>query len=89
VLGGLILRAILQGRTIIIDEFERSLHPFISQYIIQLFNSPKVNTNKAQLILATHDANLLNKETNLRRDQIWIVEKDKYGYSALIALSDF
>ena len=41
------------------------------------------------MIIATHDTNLLHKETHLRRDQIWIVEKDKYGYSTLIALSDF
>lgn len=89
VLGGLILRAILKGRTIIIDEFERSLHPYISQYIIQLFNNPKVNTQQAQLIIATHDTNLLTKDTHLRRDQIWIVEKDNQGISELIALSDF
>ena len=65
------------------------MHPFISQYIIQLFNNPTINTNQAQLIIATHDTNLLTKGTHLRRDQIWIAEKDKQGVSELIALSDF
>lgn len=89
VLGGLILRAIMNGRTIIIDEFERSLHPHISQYIILMFNNPDINTKNAQLIIATHDSNLLSKHTQLRRDQIWIVEKNSMGVSELIALSDF
>lgn len=88
VLGGLVLRALMNGRTILFDEFERSLHPIISQYIIQLFNNPEVNTKNAQLILATHDTNLLGKENNLRRDQIWIVEKDEKGRSELFSVSD-
>ena len=89
VLGGLILRALMNGRTIIIDEFERSLHPHISQYIVQIFNKPEINIKKAQLIIATHDSNLLTKNNPLRRDQIWIVEKNSQEASELFALSDF
>ena len=89
VLGGLILRALIDGRTFLIDEFERSLHPHISKYILQMFSNPKINTKGAQLIVATHDSNLLNKETKLRRDQIWIVQKDQQGASELFSISDF
>lgn len=88
VLGGLILRALMNGRTIMIDEFERSLHPMISSYIIQLFHHPRINVKGAQLILATHDTNLLSKDNQLRRDQIWIIEKDKTGASELFSLAD-
>ena len=87
VLGGLILRALMNGRVILIDEFERSLHPLMSSYLIQLFHDPKINTKGAQLILATHDTNLLT-ENELRRDQIWIVEKDRTGASELFSLAD-
>lgn len=87
VLAGLILRALLNGRVIIIDEFERSLHPFITAFIIQLFHDPKINQHGAQLIIATHDTNLLS-ESELRRDQIWIVEKDHKGASSLFSLTD-
>jgi len=87
VLGGLILRALMNGRVIIIDEFERSLHPLISGYLINLFHDPKINSNGAQLVLATHDTNLLNNNA-FRRDQIWIVEKGKTGASELFSLAD-
>ena len=87
VMGGLILRALMNSRVIIIDEFERSLHPHISSYIIELFHNPKINTKGAQLIIATHDSNLL-ASTPLRRDQIWIVEKDNQGVSELFSLAD-
>lgn len=83
-----IIDALMNGKTLIFDEFERSLHPHISSYIIQMFNNPKINKNNAQLIVATHDTNLINKENGLRRDQIWLVEKDKTGASELFSLSD-
>ncbi len=88
VLGGLILRALMKGRVIMIDEFERSLHPLISSYILTLFNDPEINTQNAQLILATHDTNLLDKQNQLRRDQIWIIEKDQFASSQLFSLAD-
>ncbi len=88
VLGGLVLRAIMNGKVMMIDEFERSLHPHISQFLLQVFSDPKINSHNAQLIIATHDTNLLNRENQLRRDQIWIVEKDKYGASELFSLAD-
>lgn len=87
VLGGLLLQALMQGGVIVIDEFERSLHPLIYSYLIQLFHNPKINSRGAQLILATHDTNLLSSN-EFRRDQIWIVEKDKTGASELYSLSD-
>ncbi|MCB0551784.1 MAG: ATP-binding protein [Phaeodactylibacter sp.] len=87
VLGGLILRALMNGRVIIIDEFERSLHPLICNYLIQLFHNPEINTRGAQLILATHDTNLLSS-IDFRRDQAWIVEKDQAGASEIFSLAD-
>lgn len=40
-----------------------------------------------QLVLASPDTNLLSSN-EFRRDQIWIVEKDKTGASELYSLSD-
>lgn len=88
VIGGFILHVIMNGQVIVIDEFGQNLHPHISQFILKMFNDPEINTNNAQLIFATHDTNLLDKSTNLRRDQIWIVEKDEYGASELFSLAD-
>lgn len=86
-MGGMILQTLMNGQTIIIDEFEESLHPLISSYLLQLFHNPEINTKGAQLIVATHDTNLL-AQSDLRRDQIWIVEKDKTGASEMFSLAE-
>jgi AAA15 family ATPase/GTPase len=78
----------MNGRVIIIDEFERSLHQHISKFIISLFNNKEINTKGAQLMVATHDTELISKDNNLRRDQVWFVEKDENGISDLYALTD-
>ena len=77
------------GKVILIDEFDKSLHPFIVRYIAELFNDPELNKKNAQLIFNTHDTNLLDLEL-LRRDQIWFTEKNpEDGQSTLYALDDF
>lgn len=76
-------------KILIIDELDRSLHPFLVHYIVEMFNNPEINKNNAQLIFNTHDTNLLDLNI-LRRDQIWFTEKDnETGSSDLYPLSDF
>lgn len=84
----LVLATIKEGGILIVDEFERSLHPDIAQYILGLFNDPEVNKNGAQFIFATHDTTLLSPENNLRRDQINLVEKNEKGETEMFAVSD-
>lgn len=77
------------GKVIIIDEIERSLHPNLVEMIINFFHNPEINKGNAQLIFNTHDTNLLSLEM-FRRDQIWFVEKDsKKGATELYPLDDF
>ncbi|HJV16336.1 MAG TPA: ATP-binding protein, partial [Bacillales bacterium] len=42
----------------------------------------------AQLIFATHDTTHLSKKL-FRRDQIWFVEKDRFGCSDLYSLVEY
>ncbi|MEO8237161.1 MAG: ATP-binding protein [Flavobacterium sp.] len=84
----LIFMALKYGCAIVADEFERSLHPEIAQYILGLFNDPEVNKNGAQFIFATHDTTLLSPENKLRRDQINLVEKNSKGETELYTVSD-
>ena len=78
-----------KGKTIIIDEIDKSLHPFIVEFIIKLFHNKEINKNNAQLIFNTHDTNLLSLDI-FRRDQIWFTEKDsKSGMTDLYPLDDF
>lgn len=77
--------AILYDKSIFVDELNIKLHPFLLKFIIDLFYK---NESQAQLIYTTHDTTLLDKKF-FRRDQIWFVQKDEFGYSELSALSDF
>lgn len=87
-LAGQIISTLNIGRPLIIDEFDARLHPLITREIVRLFNSPETNPKHAQLVFMTHDTNLLDKDF-LRRDQIWFVEKDRYGASHLYSLAEF
>jgi uncharacterized protein len=83
-----VLRVLENGGTLAIDEFGSRLHTRASEIIIALFNGKLTNPRCAQLIVATHDTNLLNI-TGLRRDQIWFTEKDGTGATHLYPLTDF
>ena len=77
--------AILNNQVMFVEELNVKLHPLLLKFIVDLFYD---KTSKAQLVYTTHDTTLLDKKF-FRRDQIWFVQKDKYGYSELVALSDF
>lgn len=77
---------ILNGGTLIIDEFGTSLHTKLSVELLKIFQSSL--NREAQLVIATHDTNLLRGEL-LRRDQIWFTEKDSYGVSDLYSLVEY
>ena len=81
--------AIDAGRTLFVDEVERSLHPMLLESLVALFFDPDLNENGAQLIFTTHDLSFL-RGGKLRRDQIWFVEKDpQSGSSDIYPLSSF
>ena len=83
---GTILSSIEKGQIVVIDELSARLHPLLTKYIISLYNSSE--NQGAQLIFSTHDTNILDHNL-LRRDQIYFVEKDKYGSSNLYSLVEF
>ena len=87
-----ILRTIQRGRILVVDELEASMHPNLAEHIIRQFNDPKTNPRNAQLIFSTHDTNLLGTLSGtpaLRRDEVWLTEKDAQGATVLYPLTDF
>ena len=78
---------IRNGGVLIIDEFGTSLHTQLSVELLKLFYST-INMSSAQLIITTHDTNLLRKDL-LRRDQIWFTEKSSEGASDLYSLVEY
>jgi AAA15 family ATPase/GTPase len=84
---GSVFQTLDRGGSIIIDEFGSQVHTRASEMIIFLFASKDTNPRGAQLIVTTHDTNLLNAP-GLRRDQIWFTEKDSAGATHLYPLTD-
>lgn len=86
------LQAIQRGRLMVVDELESSMHPNLAEHIVRQFNDPEINKRDAQLIFTTHDTNLLGSlsgEPGLRRDQVWLTEKNATGATVLYPLTDF
>jgi len=86
--AGIILDALENGKTLVIDELDTSLHPLLVQEIVKLFQSNETNKTGAQLIFAVHDVSILD-EGILRRDQVWFTKKSSDGSTVLYPLSDF
>jgi AAA15 family ATPase/GTPase len=87
-ISGPIFDTLINGGILVVDELDAKLHPLMTAAITNLFNSPIYNLNKAQLIFATHDTNLLSY-SNFRRDQIYFLEKDKFEASDLYSLVEY
>lgn len=85
-LASYVIDALENGRILIIDELDNSLHFRLTRAIIALFNN-ELNTN-AQLIATVHDVSLLDCQTLFRKEQIWFTFKDKEN-AYLYSLSEF
>ncbi len=77
---------ITSNKVFIVDEIERSVHPLLIKKLIANFSNDE-NT-KGQLIFSTHESNLLDQYI-FRQDEIWFVEKNKWGATDLYSLNDF
>lgn len=87
--GPLLKEAFEKGKTIVLDEIDKSMHPSLVKFIMNLFRDPDVNKNGAQLIVTTHETGILSLEM-FRRDQIYFTEKDsKSGVTDLYSLDEF
>ena len=67
-----------------IDEVESSIHYELLSYFIRVFLANSDQTS--QMLLTTHDINLLNEEF-IRRDTIWFTDKDEQGETKILRLS--
>lgn len=72
----------------LIDEIDRSMHPMLSQKILEYYFNKLSSDRDNQLIFSTHESNLLNLEL-IRADEVWFVEKDREGVSHLYSLAEF
>lgn len=67
-----------------IDEIENSIHFELVSYFLKCYLAN--SENNSQLLVATHDINLLN-ENFIRRDVVWFTDKNSEGETILERLS--
>ena len=85
-LASYVIDALENGRILIVDELDNSLHFRLTRAIIALFNN-ELNQS-AQLIATVHDVSLLDCQTLFRKEQIWFTHKDKED-AYLYSLAEF
>ena len=88
---GPILQALDEGKAVLVDELDASLHSDLVERVVAMFQDPRTNRNGAQLIFNSHDGALLDGAGawSLGRDQIWFTEKYAGGGTKLYSLDDF
>lgn len=85
----LVVNVLLNGGTLVVDEFDASIHPMALMNIINIFHNDEINIHHAQLVFNTHNPIFLNANL-FRRDEIKFVERDEVTHcSNAYALSDF
>ena len=83
-----IVKSIVDGTVLLVDELDAKVHPALLKYIIGLYTNPDINRNGAQLIYTSHDLSTMNNEL-FRRDEIWFVAKGNGQNSKLYSLFEF
>ena len=76
-LASYIIEGLEQGRILIVDELDNSIHFKLTRAIVAMFNN-ELNAD-AQLIFTVHDINLMDCKKMFRKEQIWFVHKDEKG----------
>lgn len=76
-LASYIIEGLEQGRILVVDELDNSIHFKLTRAIVAMFNN-ELNT-EAQLIFTVHDINLMDCKKMFRKEQIWFVHKDEEG----------
>ena len=77
-LVGPVIEALADGAVLLADELDASLHPALVAELIRLFQEPKSNPRRAQLVFNSHDATILGDSISTRllgRDQVWFTER--------------
>ncbi|MDE2809375.1 MAG: ATP-binding protein [Gemmatimonadota bacterium] len=87
-LAGPWLDSLDKGNVIVFDELHDNLHPALVRFLINHFHDPEANPYGAQLVFATHDTSILDRDM-FRPDQIWFCERNEHLETRLFPLSDF
>lgn len=83
---GILFELIYKNRIVPIDEIESSLHIDLIIHFITTFLRKE---SRGQLIFTSQNTALLKEKDILRRDAIWITEKNEDGGTSLTSVSEY
>lgn len=72
----------------VIDEVNRSLHTLLIRRLLEEYLASCSPKTRTQLLFTTHDLLLMDQHI-LRRDEMWVTERDATGASSLSSLSEY
>lgn len=72
----------------VVDELDRCFHSMLTSKIIELFLETAGRESRRQLLFTTHDLLLMNQDL-LRRDEMFIAQREMSGSSELIRMNEF
>ncbi len=76
-LAAYVYEAIMEGKTLIVDELDNGLHFRLTRAIVSAFNN-MINQH-GQIVFTAHDLLLIGCKMLLRKDQIYFIERDDNG----------
>ena len=72
----------------IVDELDRSLHTLLTRSLLEFYLSNCSRQTRSQLLFTTHDVLLMDQDL-LRRDEMWVTERQPSGASSLYSFSEY
>jgi AAA15 family ATPase/GTPase len=72
----------------VIDEVDRSLHTLLTRHLLKAYLANCSTNTRSQLLFTTHDVLLMDQQL-LRRDEMWVAERNVTGISNLFSFSEY
>lgn len=76
------------SKVYVIDEVDRSLHTLLTRRLLEKYLGNCSPESRSQLLFTTHDVLLMDQQL-LRRDEMWVAERDADGASKLYSFSEY
>lgn len=82
------LSAQVSKKVYVIDDLDRGLHMLLTCRLIEFYFKGCSKDTRSQLLLSTHDVLFMDQQL-LRRDEMWVAERDLTEASNLLSFSEF
>jgi len=75
-------------KVFVVDEIDRSLHTLLIKQLIEAYLRNCSEKTRSQLLITTHNLLLMDQEL-LRRDEMWVTDRNSDGSTTMYSFSDY